>query len=144
MAKQDKNSIIIILVNYCYIIRDTIFWSFHSVTKKKGEIIHKKRSIRISNVLYQFKKLDLKKLQFFIPKWHFLIEEMPLFFLPLDEKKFSVHFKILQSVHARNRLSPQLFVQFLVESNSHQYESREWLPGLGCPYKGHAGHKYPL
>lgn len=43
---------------------------------------------------------------------------------------FSVHFKILQSVRARNRPIPQLFVPFLVESNSHQYESKERLPGL--------------
>lgn len=38
--------------------------------------------------------------------------------------------KKLQLVHARNRPIQQLFVPFPVESNSHQYESMEWLPGL--------------
>lgn len=42
----------------------------------------------------------------------------------------SIHFKILQLVRAKNRPIPQPFVQFLVESNSHQYESKEWHPGL--------------
>lgn len=38
---------------------------------------------------------------------------------------FSSFFKILQLVHARNKPIQQLFAQFLVESNSHQYESGE-------------------
>lgn len=38
---------------------------------------------------------------------------------------FSSFFKILQLVHARNKPIQQPFAQFLVESNSHQYESRE-------------------
>ena len=57
---------------------------------------------------------------------------------------FSFFFKIPQLVHAKNRLIQQLFLQFLVESNSHQYESKEWPLGLLFPYKEPDGHKYPL
>jgi hypothetical protein len=69
-----------------------------------------------------------------------------LHFLPPAEKAsiFGPFLKILQLVHARNRPIQQPFVQFLVESNSHQYGLREWPPCLGCPYKGHDEHKYPL
>ena len=69
--------------------------------------------------------------------------ELPSSFLHV-EKVCIPSFKILQLVHARNRPIPQLFVRFLVESNSHQYDSREWLPGPGFPYKGHDGDKDPL
>lgn len=57
---------------------------------------------------------------------------------------FSSFFKTLQLVHARNRPIPQPFAQFLVGSNSHQYDSREWPPSLCFLYKGHDEHKYPL
>ena len=52
------------------------------------------------------------------------------FSLLLRIRKHSPFFKILQLVHTRNRPIQQLSVQFLVESNSHRYESREWTPGL--------------
>lgn len=42
----------------------------------------------------------------------------------------SVHFKKLQSVLARNKPIRRLFVPFLVELNSHQYESKERPLGL--------------
>jgi len=74
----------------------------------------------------------------------YVIEKIGFLHFCLKAPIFGPFFKILQLVHARNRPIQQLFVQFLVESNSHQYELREWPPGLGCPYKGHGGHKYPL
>ena len=54
------------------------------------------------------------------------------------------HFKILQLVRAKNRPIRQLFVQFLVELNSHRYASMECLLGPQFPYKGHGEEKDPL
>ena len=79
--------------------------------------------VSYTSTLAQMSVLKKLQLSYAIEK-----EGWILAFFPHAKK--SVHFKILQLVHARNRLIQQLFVPFLVASNSHQYESKEWPPVL--------------
>lgn len=123
------------------------FTRSNSLVSSKDKRKYKRKGFRFRLWLFRTRLLwsnrsfgrNFNQVRFAIEKWirgGFLLLRKRLF--------FSSFFKILQLVHARNRPIPQPFAQFLAESNSHQYDSREWPPSLCFLYKGYDEHKYPL